>query len=95
VSGSLENHYAPAARVLLGDSPMPGQGFIAYSHIKTPERAIRLASPDNDDEFAHILYSALREADNQGLSEVVVMQPVGEGIAIAIRDRLARAVSGR
>ena len=95
VSGSLENHYAPAAKVFLNQSPLPGQGFIADSSIKTPEGVIRLASPNNDEEFARLLYSALRAADAKGLSEVVVMQPIGAGIAIAIRDRLARAANRR
>ena len=95
VSGSLENHYAPAAKVFLNQSPVPGQGFIADSSIKTPEGVIRLASPNNDEEFARLLYSALRAADAKGLSEVVVMQPIGAGIAVAIRDRLARAAKGR
>lgn len=91
VSGSLETHYAPAARVLLRDIPIKGQGYIAPSHVKTPEGVIRLAAPSSDEEFARILYSALREADLKGLAEVVVMQPMGSGIAIAIRDRLLRA----
>jgi L-threonylcarbamoyladenylate synthase len=95
VSGSLENHYAPAAKVFLNQSPVSGQGFIADSSIKTPEGVIRLASPNNDEEFARLLYSALRAADAKGLSEVVVMQPIGTGIALAIRDRLARAAQGR
>ena len=95
VSGSLENHYAPAARVLLCEIPTPGQGFIAHANMQTPEGVIRLASPQSDEEFAQILYSALREADAQGLKEVVVMQPIGIGIAVAIRDRLARAANGR
>jgi len=95
VSGSFENHYAPVARVLLDSTPLSGQGFIAHTNIKTPEGVIRLASPDNDDEFAHILYSALRDADAQGLSEVVVLQPTGAGIALAIRDRLIRSANGR
>jgi L-threonylcarbamoyladenylate synthase len=95
VSGSLENHYAPSAKVLLSDSPTSGQGFIAHSTIQTPPGVIRLASPRNDDEFAQILYWALREADTQGLSEVVVAQPTGVGIAVAIRDRLTRAANGR
>ena len=63
--------------------------------MQTPAGVIRLASPHNDEEFAQILYSALRQADAQGLKEVVVMQPIGIGIAIAIRDRLARAANGR
>jgi L-threonylcarbamoyladenylate synthase len=95
VSGSLENHYAPAAKVFLNQSPVPGQGFIADSSVKTPEEVIRLASPNNDEEFARVLYSALRAADAKGLSEVVVIQPIGTGIAVAIRDRLARAAKGR
>jgi len=95
VSGSLENHYAPAAKVFLCKTPTPGQGFIAHANVQTPAGVIRLASPNNDQEFAQILYSALREADAQGLKEVVVMQPIGIGIAVAIRDRLARASNGR
>jgi len=95
VSGSLENHYAPAAKILLSETPLPGQGFIAYANIQTPDKVIRLASPSTDEEFAQILYSALREADTQALSEVVVVQPIGIGIGVAIRDRLARAANGQ
>jgi len=95
VSGSLENHYAPAAKVFLCEIPTEGQGFIALASIETPPGVIRLASPRDDEEFAQILYSALREADIQGLAEVVITQPIGIGIAVAIRDRLARAANGR
>ncbi len=95
VSGSLENHYAPIAKVLLCEIPIAGQGFIAHSSIDTPEGVIRLASPADDEEFARVLYSALRDADARGLSEVVVLQPIGVGIGVAIRDRLARAANGR
>jgi len=95
VSGSLENHYAPAAKVILDIAPTAGQGFIALAEIKTPAGVIRLAAPKSDDEFAQVLYAALRRADADGLSEVVVHQPTGEGIAVAIRDRLARAANGR
>ena len=91
VSGSLEAHYAPAATVLLDQTPQSGQGFIALSTIQTPEGVIRLAAPTTHEEFARILYSALRAADGQGLKTVVVQQPHGGGIAIAIRDRLKRA----
>jgi L-threonylcarbamoyladenylate synthase len=95
VSGSLENHYAPAAKVLLCEVPIAGQGFIAHKNIETPQGVIRLASPSDDEEFAQILYSALRQADAQGLAQVVVVQPIGIGIGVAIRDRLARAANGR
>jgi L-threonylcarbamoyladenylate synthase len=95
VSGSLEKHYAPAARVLLDQTPVAGQGFIAPSRRVTPTGVKRLAAPQNTDEFARDLYSALRKADELGLTEVVVEQPQGDGLAIAIRDRLMRAARGR
>ena len=95
VSGSLEKHYAPAAKVFLDVIPIAGQGFIALSESKTPEGVIRLAEPNNTQEFARDLYSALRKADEMGLVEVVVEQPQGDGLAIAIRDRLERASKGR
>ena len=95
ISGSLEKHYAPAAKVFLYEIPTSGQGFIAQANIQTPPGVIRLASPHSDTEFARVLYAALREADAQGLTEVVVVQPIGIGIAVAIRDRLARAANGR
>jgi L-threonylcarbamoyladenylate synthase len=94
VSGSLEAHYAPSAKVLLCETPTAGQGFIAHAKIQTPEGVIRLASPTSDEEFARVLYSALRAADEQGLETVVVEQPMGDGIAVAIRDRLKRAAFG-
>jgi L-threonylcarbamoyladenylate synthase len=91
VSGSLEAHYAPVATVVLSQTPMVGQGFIAMADIATPKGVVRLAAPKSDEEFARILYVALRAADEQGLQTVVVAQPAGDGIAIAIRDRLMRA----
>ncbi|MFM8448089.1 MAG: L-threonylcarbamoyladenylate synthase, partial [Candidatus Nanopelagicaceae bacterium] len=87
VSGSLENHYAPAAQVILDTTPQPGDGFIALAEIPTPDGVIRLAAPKTVEAFAHDLYAALRDADIKGLSRVVVHQPKGEGLAIAIRDR--------
>ena len=95
VSGSLEKHYAPAAKVLLDQTPVAGQGFIAPSRRVTPTGVTRLAAPKNTDEFARDLYTALRKADELGLQEVVVEQPQGDGLAIAIRDRLLRASNGR
>jgi L-threonylcarbamoyladenylate synthase len=95
VSGSLEKHYSPAAKVILDQTPVSGQGFIAPSRRVTPIGVTRLAAPMNIDEFARDLYSALRKADELGLAEVVVEQPKGDGLAIAIRDRLLRASKGR
>ena len=95
VSGSLEKHYAPNAQILLDVQPSQGQGFIATAEVATPTGAIRLASPANTDEYARVLYSALRDGDAQGLKSIAVIQPSGDGLAIAIRDRLMRASKGR
>ena len=91
VSGSLDSHYSPQATVVLDQSPVAGQGFIAMSDVATPDGVVRLAAPQSHVEFARVLYSSLRAADEQGLATVVVHQPQGDGIAIAIRDRLKRA----
>ena len=91
VSGSLDSHYAPVATVVLDQSPIAGQGFIAMADVPTPDGVVRLAAPANHDEFARVLYASLRSADEQKLQTIVIAQPEGAGIAIAIRDRLKRA----
>ena len=94
VSGSLESHYSPLAKVVLDQSPIAGQGFIALSGVVAGHGVVRLASPQNNEDFARVLYSALRAADELGLATIIVQQPIGGGIAIAIRDRLKRASKG-
>ena len=95
VSGSLENHYSPQAKVILNMHATNGQGFIALAEISTPQGAIRLAAPRDIDEYARSLYSALRAGDSQGITEIAVIAPEGDGLAVAIRDRLLRASRGR
>jgi L-threonylcarbamoyladenylate synthase len=95
VSGSLENHYAPKAKVFLDEQPVQGSGFIAFESVDTPDGVIRLAAPKSVEEFARVIYSALREGDHQGLSSIYIAQPTGDGLAIAIRDRLSRSAKGR
>jgi len=95
VSGSLENHYSPNAQVVLDIAPGKGDGFIALASTPTPDGVIRLSSPQNNEEFARVLYTSLRSADEQSLSRVIVHQPSGDDISVAIRDRLLRASRGR
>ena len=93
VSGSLESHYSPNAKVVLDTNPETGDGFIAIDSIPTPAGAIRLAAPSSIEGYAREIYSALRFADAQGLTKVCVIQPEGDGLAAAIRDRLKRAAN--
>ncbi len=95
VSGALEKHYSPAAKVLLDQVPQPGDGFIALKDIETPDGVTRLAAPSSIEEFGRLLYSSLRAADSARIARVVVIQPEGDGLALAIRDRLGRSAAGR
>ena len=95
VSGSLENHYAPKAKVVLDEQPSAGSGFIALDSIATPTGVIRLAAPKSVEEFARTLYESMREGDHQNLAFIYIEQPKGAGLAVAIRDRLSRSARGR
>lgn len=93
-SGLLDSHYAPKAKVFLGLSAQPGDGFIALDQIPTPIGSIRLATPACIEDYARDLYGALRKGDQLGLNKIYVVEPEGPGLAIAIRDRLGKASSG-
>ena len=90
-SGALESHYAPKAKVTVGELAKPGEGFIALSDIPTPLGAHRLASPKNLNEFANELYEALRNGDRRQLKEVKIIIPSGQGLAASIGDRVVKA----
>lgn len=91
VSGSLDSHYSPKAKVVLDAIAERGDGLIAPDQIPTPDGVIRLASPRTIEGYARDLYAALRSGDAQGLEVIVVLQPGGDGLAAAIRDRLKRS----
>ena len=93
VAGSLENHYSPKAKVFLSGSPTIGDGFIALHSFTTPAGAVRLAAPKTNEEYAQVLYLAFRLADTKGLSRVFVIPPTGDGIAVAVNDRLSKSTS--
>lgn len=91
VSGSLDRHYSPRAKVVLDREASSGEGLIALSDFPTPPGVIRLSAPVSIAEYARNLYSSLRSGDSQGLNVIVAISPRGEGLAAAIRDRLLRA----
>ena len=91
VPGSLKSHYSPNAKVFLSGTPKSGDGLIALSSIKTPDGVIRLASPVTNNEYAHLLYEALRQGDALKLSNVYAVPPNNEGVGLAINDRLKKA----
>lgn len=103
--GTLPAHYQPRARVELlgaaqlaaraaqvaaGGEPLAivlGQGG---ARGPWPAGAARFELGD-DASFARGLYATLREVDARGLAVVLVEEPAGAGLAVALRDRLARA----
>ena len=90
-AGLLESHYAPNAKIFLTGSPTLGDGFIALDSFTTPNGAIRVAAPKTNEEYAQVLYEAFRLADIKGLRRVFVIPPTGDGIAVAINDRLSKS----
>ena len=91
VSGMLESHYAPKATIILNGCPKVGDGFIGISSIETRRGVVRLAAPRNNQEFAQILYEALRAADQKGIERVIIATPSNDGIGLAINERLLKA----
>ena len=90
-SGLLESHYAPKAKIFLTGSPTFGDGFLALESFSTPAGAVRIAAPKTNKEYAQVLYEAFRLADSKGLRRVFVIPPTGDGIAVAINDRLSKS----
>ena len=90
-AGLLESHYAPNAKVFLIGLPTLGDGFIALDSFATPIGAVRVAAPKTNEEYAQVLYEAFRLADKKGLKRVFVIPPTGDGISVAINDRLGKS----
>ena len=91
VSGALNSHYSPKCKVMIGESPAIGDGFIALAKFETPAGVIRLSSPKDMNEFAYQLFNAMRDADRMNLSRIVIWPPENEGIGKAILDRVTKA----
>jgi L-threonylcarbamoyladenylate synthase len=107
--GTLEQHYSPAARVVVVE---PGEvaaratgslargervGLLAMSPPAGLPAGLEVLRPPGDaEEYARVLYARLREADERELDIVFVVAPPPDGIGAAVTDRLTRAAaSGR
>jgi len=99
-SGTLDSHYAPSADVVITDAEGLASvhstdeartGVLALASIPTPTGMVRLSVPENNDEYARVLYAALREADALHLATVLAVLPDETGLGAAVIDRLRRA----
>ena len=112
VPGSMPSHYAPKARVIVAPDLAAAMSLVAASNeaggssakvgllapaeYPTPEGLARLAEPETTEEYARVLYAALRAADDRGLAVVVAVPPEeSDGLAAAVRDRLQRSAAPR
>jgi L-threonylcarbamoyladenylate synthase len=88
----------PEPARIMGGGPhaAPSIGLVAESGVDTPDGWTRLAAPVTAEEYARELYAALRAGDARGLEVVVAVLPDPDGgpLALAVRDRLARAAHG-
>ena len=99
-SGTLDSHYAPTADVVITDASGLGAthatdeariGVLALSSVPTPIGMVRLSAPQTNDDYARVLYAALREADALQLTTVLAVLPDDSGLGAAVIDRLRRA----
>jgi L-threonylcarbamoyladenylate synthase len=92
-SGNFKSHYAPKSKIIINGDINKGDGFIALQGVRTPKQCVRLASPKDEKEFAHVLYESFRKGDEMNLKRIFVELPQGKGIEIAIRDRVIKAAA--
>lgn len=90
VSGSLESHYAPRARVEVVEESL--------LHARAAELAatglrVKVLSPE--DVEAPDLYASLRAGDEEGADVILAPLPSDEGLGEAVKDRLRRAAGPR
>jgi L-threonylcarbamoyladenylate synthase len=107
VSGSLASHYAPRAGVVLAEPAHAAErvealraqgqrvGVLGPASLILPAGVPRYDVPEDPGGAARVLYTRLREADEQGHDMLVACLPRAEGLGLAVRDRLARAAAPR
>jgi L-threonylcarbamoyladenylate synthase len=94
--GTRYRHYAPSVELRLWEGGsrgvFGGDGAWCYMGVRHPPkgalRAIIFATPE---EYAHGLFSAMRELERCGAKLIIADFPDMPGIGEAIRNRLSRA----
>lgn len=94
-SGSFTRHYAPAAMILVNQTPIEGQAYYAMAEFTTPPGVYRVSSPTSEEQFARDLYATMRHVDSLGYKQLVIQVPNGKGLSEAIADRVRKSAGGR
>jgi len=90
VSGQLESHYAPRARVVIVS---PSEARTTAAGLRKGGNRVALLS--RKDVAARKLYASLRRADESGTEIIVVPLPEEAGLGLAVADRLRKAAAKR
>jgi len=90
--GMLDSHYAPSCHLTVVADVNEAQSLLA-THAVTQQARIIDASSDPT-LFATQMYSQLRQCDDDGIDQAIVILPSPNGIGTAIRDRLLKAAHG-
>ena len=90
VSGQLESHYAPKARVVI---VTPGEARREADAQKAGGKRVALLG--EREVLAQDLYASLRRADESGADVIIVPLPEETGLGLAVADRLRKAAGRR
>jgi L-threonylcarbamoyladenylate synthase len=63
--------------------------------VELPEGLGRRVLPADPAAYARGLYAALRELDAEGHGRILVVEPITDGVGLAVHDRLSRAAAPR
>lgn len=90
--GMLDSHYAPICRLTVVTDVNEAQSLLE-TQIATQQ--VRIINGSSDPTlFATQMYSQLRQCDDDGIDQAIVVLPTPHGIGSAIRDRLLKAAHG-
>jgi L-threonylcarbamoyladenylate synthase len=90
--GMLESHYAPNCRVVLVETGEDAHDLLEVFQRENKDVFV-LDRTSDISEYAHHMYSDLREADRCGVDVVIAVLPKATGLGVAIRDRLQKAAA--
>lgn len=90
VSGQLESHYAPRARVVI---VAPVDAATKARDLQSAGKRVVLL--EKKDVLPAELYASLRRADESGAEIIVVPLPDETGLGLAVADRLRKAAADR
>ena len=90
--GMLASHYAPRATVRLVASVDDADEL--ESALRTSGHSVVVIGRNTDARsYAADLYVLLRRADDQNVDDIIAIEPPGDDLAVAVRDRLSRAAA--